>query len=66
VIEIANINNLRMERRKVQPTVGDVISGLVILGSKAKQAELTMGKQASKQHPPWPLHQLLPPGSCPV
>jgi len=26
----------------------------------------SQGKQASKQRPPWPLHHLLPPSSCPV
>ena len=34
--------------------------GRTILGS-IKSVE-----QARKQHPPWSLHQLLPPGSCPV
>jgi len=36
--------------------------GLVVLGSIRKQADEAM-MQADKQHPPWPLHQLLPPSS---
>jgi hypothetical protein len=36
------------------PLVGGAIPGLIILGSIREQAE-----QASKKHPPWPLHQLL-------
>ena len=43
--------------------MGGAIPGLVVLGSIRKQAEQNE-EQASKQHPPWPLHQLLLPGSC--
>jgi hypothetical protein len=40
--------------------------GLVVLGSIRKQAEQVMGSKAVSSSPPWPLHPLLPPGSCPV
>jgi hypothetical protein len=43
---------------------GNAIPGLVGLGSIRKQAEQGR-EQGSKQHTPWPLHQLLPPGHCP-
>jgi hypothetical protein len=39
--------------------MGGAIPGLVVLSSVRKQAEQAMGRKASKQHPPWPLHQLL-------
>jgi len=43
--------------------MGGAIHCLVIQAFVRKQAE----EQASvQQHPPWPLRQLLPPGSCPV
>jgi hypothetical protein len=45
--------------------VGDAIPGLVILGSIRKQAEQTMRSKPISSVPPWPLHQLLPPASCP-
>ena len=41
--------------------MGGALPCLVVLGSIREQAE-----QANKQHPPWPLHQLLPPSSQPV
>jgi hypothetical protein len=48
------------------PIVGGAILGLVILGSMRKQAEQARGNKPVSSTPPWPLHQLLPPGSCPV
>jgi hypothetical protein len=39
-----------------RPLMGGAISGLAVLGSIREQAE-----QASKEHPSWPLHQLLLP-----
>jgi hypothetical protein len=38
----------------------------LVLGSIRKQAEQAMGSKVVSSIPPWPLHQLLPPGSCPV
>jgi len=46
--------------------VGGAIPGLVVLGSIAKHAEQAMGSKAVSSTPPCPLHQLLPPGSCPA
>ena len=46
--------------------VGGAIPGLVVLGSIKKQSEQTMGSKQVSSIPPWPLHQLLPPGSCPA
>jgi hypothetical protein len=36
------------------------------LGSIGKQAGQAMRSKSVSNTPPWPLHQLLPPGSCPV
>lgn len=36
------------------------------VGLPSQQVVLDSGEQARKQHPPWPLCQLLPSGSCPV
>jgi hypothetical protein len=41
--------------------VGGTISGLVVLGSKRKQAEQARGSKSVNNIPPWPLHQLLLP-----
>ena len=50
---------------RTQPTVAGAVPGLVVLGSIREEAEQAMRKeQASKQRPPWPLRQPLPPGSC--
>lgn len=46
------------------PIVGGAIPGLVVLGSIRKQAEQTRGSKPVRNIPPWPLHQLLSPGSC--
>ena len=54
------------QRGSDQPIVGGTISGLVVLGSIRKQAEQVRGSKPVSNIPPWPLHQLLPPGSCPV
>ena len=43
-----------------RPLVGGTISGLVVLGSRRKQAE-KLWKPASKNIPPWLLHHLLLP-----
>ena len=45
--------------------VGGATPGLVVLGSIRKQAEQAMGSKPGSSTPPWPLHQLLPPGSIP-
>jgi hypothetical protein len=44
-----------------RPFVGSALPGLVVLGSKRKQAELARGTKPVKNIPPWPLHQLLLP-----
>jgi hypothetical protein len=36
------------------------------IGFYKKARRASQGRQASKYTPPWPLHQLLPPSSCPV
>ena len=46
--------------------VGAAIPGLVVLGSLRKQAEQAMGSKLVSSSPSWPLHQLLPQGSCPA
>ena len=46
--------------------VGGAISGLVVLGSIKKQAEQARESKPVRNIPPQPLHQLLPPSSCPV
>jgi hypothetical protein len=46
--------------------VGGTIPGLVVLGSIRKQAEQAMGSKPVSSIPPWPLHQLLLPDSCPA
>ena len=48
---------------EAQPSVGGVAPGLLVLNSLMSQAEQAVG---ASETPPWPLHQLLPPGSCPV
>jgi hypothetical protein len=48
------------------PSLGLAIPGLIVLGSIRKQAEQAMRSKSESSTPPWPLHQLLPPGSCPV
>ena len=44
--------------------MGSATFGHVVLGSKRKQAEQAMESKPASSIPPWPLHQLLPPGSC--
>ena len=44
--------------------LGDAIPGLVILDSLRKQAEQALGSKPVSSTLPWPLHQLLPPGSA--
>jgi hypothetical protein len=51
---------------RAQPIVGGTIPGLVVLGSIRNQAEQARGSKPVSSIPPWPLHQLLLPGSCPV
>jgi hypothetical protein len=46
--------------------VGGAIPGLVVLGSIRKYAEQAMESKLVSSTPPWPLHQLLPPSSCPL
>jgi hypothetical protein len=46
--------------------VGEVIPRLLVLGSMRNQAEQARGSKPVGSIPPWPLHQLLPPGSRPV
>jgi hypothetical protein len=48
--------------------MGGVIPGLMTLGSIRKQAEQAMSKPVGSTgpFPSWPLHQSLPPGSCPA
>jgi hypothetical protein len=49
-----------------EPTVGRAIPGLVVFGSIRKQAEQAMRSKPVSSTLPWSLHQLLPPGSCPL
>jgi hypothetical protein len=51
---------------RAQPIVGSAILGLVILGSTRRQAKQARGSNPVSNIFPWPLHQLLPPSSCPV
>jgi hypothetical protein len=46
--------------------VGGAFPGLVVLGSIRKRAEQARGSKPVSSTSPWPLHQLLPPSSCPV
>lgn len=46
--------------------VGGAILGLEDLSSIRKQAEDAMGSKPVNSSHPWPLHQLLPPHSCPA
>jgi hypothetical protein len=52
--------------KEIGPIVGGAIPRLVVLGSIRKQAEQARGSKPVSNIPPWPLHQLLPPSSCPV
>jgi hypothetical protein len=44
--------------------VGGASPGMVAPGAIRKQAEQAMGSKPVSSILPWPLHQLLPPGSC--
>jgi hypothetical protein len=44
-----------------RPLVGEIISGLAVLGSIREQAEQARGSKAVSNIPPWPQHQLLLP-----
>ena len=62
---------LKVEFDEESPAHCGPIPGLVILGSIGKQAEQTrrskpISSKPVSSTPPWPLHQGLPPGSCPV
>jgi hypothetical protein len=46
--------------------VAGAILGLVVLSYTRKQAEQAMRSKLVSSTSPWPLHQVLPPGSCPV
>ena len=48
------------------PLVGGTIPGLIVLGSIRRQAEQVRRSKSVSNIPPWPLHQLLLLGSCPV
>ena len=50
-------SQLVISGEKAQPTVEPRTTGLVVVGS-IKGRLSKPGKQVSKQHPPWPLHQL--------
>jgi len=51
---------------KVRAIVGDAIPKLVVLSSTRKQAGQAMISKPIGRTLPWPLHQLLPPASCPT
>ena len=51
---------------RAQPFVGGAIPGLVVLGVVRNHSEQTVRSKPVSNTPPWPLHQLLPPSSCPV
>jgi hypothetical protein len=46
--------------------VSGAIPGLVVQGSIRKQSEQAIMSKPVSSTLPWPLHQLLPLGSCPV
>ena len=46
--------------------MGGAILGQVVLVSIRKQAEQAMGNRTVRSNPSWPLHQPLPPDSCPI
>jgi hypothetical protein len=46
--------------------VDSAIPGSVVLGSIRQQAEQAKESKPVSNTCVWPLHQLLPPGSCPV
>jgi hypothetical protein len=46
--------------------VGLSAPGLVVLDSIRKQAKQAKRSKSVSISPPWPLHQLLPPGPYPV
>jgi hypothetical protein len=51
---------------RAQAIVGSSIPGLEVLSSIINQAEQARGSNPVSSIPLWPLHQLLPPSSCPV
>lgn len=51
---------------RTQPTSGPAIPALVVLGSTRKWLEPVIRRKPVSSTPPWPLHHLLPPGSCPA
>ena len=53
-------------KRASLPIVGGATPGLVVLGSIRKEAEQAVKSKPVSNIPPWPLHQLLPPDSCPI
>jgi hypothetical protein len=65
-IQLYRIFLISDQWRRAQPIVGGAIPGLVILGSIRKETEQAMRSKAVSSIPPWSLHQLLPPGSCPA
>jgi len=60
--DIFFINNWR---GKAHPTVGGVTPRMVMLGG-IREGEQAMRSKPVSSIPPWPLHPLLPAGSCPV
>jgi len=48
------------------PIVVGATPALVVLGAIRKQVEQAMGSKPVSSIPPHPVHQLLPPRSCPV
>jgi hypothetical protein len=46
--------------------VGGTVPGLMLLGSIRRQVEQAMGNKPGSIISLWALHQLQPPGSCPV
>lgn len=46
--------------------MGGVIPGLVVFSLIRELAHQAMMSKTISSTPPWPLHQVLSPGSCPV
>ena len=53
-------------RGRTQSIMGGSITGLVAMDSIRKKVEQAMRNKPVNSIHPWPLHQLLTPGSCPA
>ena len=60
-----SVGNFLEGCERAQLNVFSATPGLSVLGALRKQAEQAMMSKPVSSIPPWPLLQLLPPGSCP-